>query len=230
MPHTESVDLTSRLQMLNEIISVTTKPIIFDADTGGKTEHLQFLIHSLERIGVSAMIMEDKVGNKRNSLYGSSVVQKQASISSFSKKLRKAKEIKISDDFMIFARIESFILGSGLQDALKIAESYIKAGADGIMIHSNKKSSHEIIKFSKEYQKFRIRVPLLVVPTSYNKIEEKNLIKNNINVVVYANHLIRAAYPAMNNAALSILKNQRSYELDNKILSIKDILHLIPDF
>ena len=230
MPDTESVDLTSRVQMLNEIVRVTTKPIIFDADTGGKLEHLQFLIDSLERIGVSAMIMEDKVGNKRNSLYDSSVKQKQASIPVFTNKLKKAKELKSSDDFMIFARIESFILGQSHDHALNRAMKYISAGADGIMIHSNKKSPKEIIKFTKSYNKLSNRVPLLVVPTSYNQIKESTLIENNINLVVYANHLIRAAYPAMRDAAQSILKNKRSYEIDKNILSIKDILNLIPDF
>ncbi len=230
MPDTESVDLTSRMQMLNEIVRVTTKPIIFDADTGGKLEHLQFLIDSLERIGVSAMIMEDKVGNKRNSLYDSSVKQKQASIPVFTNKLKKAKELKSSDDFMIFARIESFILGQSHDHALNRAKKYISAGADGIMIHSNKKSPKEIIKFTKSYNKLSNRVPLLIVPTSYNQIKESTLIENNINLVVYANHLIRAAYPAMRDAAQSILKNKRSYEIDKNILSIKDILNLIPDF
>ena len=230
MPDTESVDLTSRMQMLNEIVRVTTKPIIFDADTGGKLEHLQFLIDSLERIGVSAMIMEDKVGNKRNSLYDSSVKQKQASIAVFTNKLKKAKELKSSDDFMIFARIESFILVQSHDHALNRAMKYISAGADGIMIHSNKKSPKEIIKFTKSYNKLSNRVPLLIVPTSYNQVKESTLIENNINLVVYANHLIRAAYPAMRDAAQSILKNKRSYEIDKNILSIKDILNLIPDF
>ncbi len=227
-PDIEAVDVTSRVQSLNEIIEVTTKPIIFDADTGGLIEHFKFTLRTLERLGVSAAIIEDKIGLKKNSLFGNEVDQLQDSVENFSKKISSAKKFQVTDDFMIIARIESFILDKGLDDALHRAEKYIEAGADGIMIHSRKEDPAEIFNFCKEYNTFKNKVPLVAVPTSYNKVNEDELKKNGINVVIYANHLIRAAYPAMVDAAKSILHHKRSYEIDDKLMSIKDILKLIP--
>ena len=227
-PDIEAVDITSRVQSLNEIIEVTTKPIIFDADTGGLIEHFKFTLRTLERLGVSAVIIEDKVGLKKNSLFGNDVNQLQDTVENFSKKIASAKKFQVTDDFMIIARIESLILDKGLDDALHRARKYIEAGADGIMIHSRKEDPTEIFDFCKEYNTFENKMPLVAVPTSYNKVNEDELEENGVNIVIYANHLIRAAYPAMVETTKSILRHKRSYEIEDKLMSIKDILKLIP--
>lgn len=228
-PDIEAVDITTRLHDLNDILEVTTKPIIYDGDTGGKPEHFVFSVRTLERLGISAIIIEDKVGLKKNSLFGTEVKQTQDSIENFCHKILMGKQAQVTDDFMIIARIESLILKNGLDDALRRAKAYIDSGADGIMIHSKEKTPNEIIEFCKEYKKFEQKVPLVVVPTTYNKILEDELIEAGVNVVIYANHLLRSAYPAMLEVAKSILTNGRSFEVDNKCLPIKEILTLIPE-
>ena len=227
-PDIEAVDLSTRVSSLNDILEVTTKPIIYDGDTGGKKEHLAFTVRFLERIGVSAIIIEDKVGLKKNSLFGTSVKQTQDSIKNFRQKIISGKKAQVTDDFMIIARIESLILEKGINDALKRAKSYISAGADGIMIHSSKKSPKEILDFCSLYNKLKNRKPLIVVPSSYNKVYENTLLKNKVNVIIYANHLLRSSYPAMLKTAKSILRNQRSLEAENNMMPIKDVLELIP--
>jgi len=227
-PDIEAVDFSSRLQTVHDVLEVTTKPVIFDGDTGGKQEHFVFAVKTLERLGVSAVIIEDKVGLKRNSLFGDRVKQEQAPIDEFCKKIVAGKKAQVGDVFMIIARIESLIGGKGLNDAVARAKAYIKAGADGIMIHSSKKSPAEILRFCREYRKFRQKVPLVVVPTSFNEIHEQDLEEAGVNIVIYANHLIRSAYPAMVDAAESILLHGRSSECCEKLMSIKNILDLIP--
>ena len=223
------IELVDRYSTLNDILEVTTKPIILDGDTGGKTEHFAFTVKTLERLGVSAIIIEDKVGLKKNSLFGTDVKQTQDSIREFSKKIKIGKSSLIGKDFMIIARIESLILKAGLEDALKRAMAYINAGVDGIMIHSKEETPTEIFNFCNEYKKFSKKVPLVVVPSSYNSITEDILIKKGVNIVIYANHLLRSAYPAMVKTAKSILKNKRSMEASNDYcMSIKEILNLIP--
>ncbi|MFK5857526.1 MAG: phosphoenolpyruvate mutase [Bacteroidota bacterium] len=227
-PDIEAVDVTSRLHTLNDILEVTTKPIIYDGDTGGIPEHFTFTVKTLERLGVSAIIIEDKVGLKKNSLFGTDVQQTQDTIDNFCHKISEGKRAQITDEFMIIARIESLILKNGVDDALKRAKAYIEAGADGIMIHSKEKDGKEILEFCNQYAKFPNRMPLVAVPSTYNHMYEKELIEAGVNVVIYANHLLRSAYPAMVDVAKSILKNERSLEVNDKCMSIKEILHLIP--
>lgn len=226
-PDNQSVDYSSRILGLNEILDVTTKPVIFDADNGGRIEHLPYLVKTLERCGVSAIVLEDKIGLKKNSLFKNQSGVRQDSIKNFCKKIKKAKESKINDDFFIIARIESFILGKGIADALKRAEAYSRAGADAILIHSKEKKPNEIFKFSKIFSKNKYSKPLVAVPSTYSRTYEKDLIKNNFKVVIYANHLMRSAYPAMLNSAKKILFNQRTYEIEKKISSVKEIISLI---
>jgi len=227
-PDIEAVDVSSRMGTLNEVLEVTTKPIIYDADTGGQTEHFQFTVKTLERLGVSAAIIEDKTGLKKNSLFGTDVPQTQDSIENFCHKIREGKKAQATDDFMIIARIESLILGQGMDDAFTRAKAYLEAGADGIMIHSREKTPDEIFEFCDRYKDLENRKPLVVVPSSYNQVTEKELIERGVNVVIYANHLLRSAYPAMMKTAESILTHQRSAECDEHMLSIKEILELIP--
>ena len=227
-PDIEAVDVSSRLNLLNEVLEVTTKPIIYDADTGGKIEHFSFTVKNLERLGVSAVIIEDKTGLKKNSLLGNDVPQTQDTIENFCEKIKAGKNSQVTDEFMIIARIESLILEKGIDDAVKRAKSYIEAGADGIMIHSRQKSPKEILDFASIYNGFEQRKPLICVPSSYNSIYEEQLENAGFNVVIYANHLLRSAYPAMQATAISILENQRSYECDEFIMPISDILKLIP--
>ena len=226
-PDNQSVDYSTRIQGLNEILEVTTKPIIFDADNWGRIEHLPYMIKSLERIGVSAAIIEDKVGLKQNSLFKNQSGVKQDSIKKFCQKIAKAKDTKISDDFLIIARIESFILGKSLSDALNRAEAYSKAGADAILIHSKEKNPSQVFSFAKKFTKSKFFKPMIAVPSSYSKTYERDFIKNGFKIVIYANHLMRASYPAMLNAAKSILFNNRSFNIENKISPIKNIINLI---
>lgn len=229
MPDTESVDLSLRLAWLNEILAVTTKPIIFDGDTGGKLEHLPFSIRSLERAGISGIIIEDKEGLKKNSLFGTEVEQFQASIPDFSAKISAAKAGQTTEDFMVFARIESLILEKGNADAMARATAYVEAGADGIMIHSRSKSSSEIEKFCADFRRFNLEVPLVVVPTTYNSTSEQELRDFGANVVIYANHLLRSAYPGMAKCLKSILTSGRSLELDGEIMPMSEMLEFIPE-
>jgi len=226
-PDNESVDISSRMNTLNEILSVTTKPIIFDADTGGRNEHLPYTIKALDRAGISAAIIEDKIGLKKNSLFDNQSNASQDTIKNFCKKIRIAVNAKISNDFMVIARIESFILGKSLKDALKRAEAYSKAGADAILIHSKEKEPKQIIQFSKKFIKNKYRKPIIAVPSTYSSTYEKTLQKSGVNVIIYANHLLRASYPSMMNVAKSILKFGRSKEAEKNIISIKEIISLI---
>ena len=227
-PDIEQVDLTTRLQGINDMLESTTKPMIYDGDTGGKPEHFQFTVRTLERLGISAIIIEDKTGLKKNSLFGTSVPQTRDSIEDFTHKIRMGKSAQITDDFMIISRIESFILGDTLEDALERAVAYVEAGADGVMIHSKDKSGDDIKSFCLEFRKKNTTTPIVVVPSSYNHIKEEELIEWGANIVIYANHLLRASFPSMQNVAKTILKNKRTSELDNTCMSIKEILELIP--
>ena len=222
-----TINLLNYLHEFN-IIEVTTKPILFDADNGGRPEHLPYTIRNLERLGVSAIAIEDKIGLKSNSLFKDQSKANQDTIKNFCKKIKIACNARRSPDFLIVARIESFILGRDLHDAIKRAESYSKAGADLILIHSKEKTPREIFLFSKKFKKSKFFKPLIAVPSTYSKVSEDQLIKNGFKVVIYANHLLRAAYPAMENAALKILKNSRSLEIEKKIIPIKKILNIIP--
>ena len=227
LPDNSSLSFSSRILSLNDMMDVTTKPLVFDADNGGQIEHLSFLVRSLERTGVSAIIMEDKVGLKKNSLFKNQKGTKQDKPKLFAKKIMKICKSRQSKDFMVIARIESFIVGKGLNDALKRAEIYSKAGADAILIHSKKETPAEIYSFAKEFRKSKNFIPLVSVPSTYSKVYERDLIKNGFKLVIYANQLLRSAYPAMQNTAKTILKNSRAFEVDKKIIPIKEIINLI---
>ncbi|MBI5123617.1 phosphoenolpyruvate mutase [Candidatus Roizmanbacteria bacterium] len=227
-PDISVVDVTSRLFTINEILDVTTKPIIIDIDNGGLVEHFGFTIKTMERLGVSAVVIEDKVGEKRNSLFGTDVYQEQDSVERFCKKIQFGKKRQTTDDLMIIARIENLILKQGIDDALKRAKAYIQAGADGILIHSKEKNPDEILAFAKAYKKITKIIPLVVVPTSYNAITEDELIKAGAKIVIYANHLLRSAYPSMIKTAELILENGRSLEADKLCMPVKEVLTLIP--
>lgn len=226
-PDTGCVDFTSRVQTVNEVFEVTTKPMIVDGDNGGLTEHFVYMVKTLERLGVSAVIIEDKTGAKRNSLFGTDVKQTQDTIEGFGEKISAGKRSQVTDDFMIIGRIESLITKAGLKDALERAKAYIKAGADGIMIHSKEKDPKEVLDFCSEYKKFDQRVPLVVVPSTYNAVTEQELADAGVNVVIYANHLLRAAYPSIVKTAQTILKNCRSYEAESYCMPINEVLTLI---
>ena len=226
-PDNSSVDFSSRISTLNEMMDVTSKPLVFDADNGGQLEHLPFLVRSLERSGTSAIIIEDKVGLKRNSLFKNQSKTKQDNPRAFAKKIKKICNSRNSDDFMVIARIESFILGKGINDALRRAEIYSKAGADAILIHSKERTPNEIFSFAKKFRNSKNFIPLVSVPSTYSKVYERDLIKYGFRLVIYANQLLRAAYPAMQNAAHSILKKGRAFEIDKKIIPIKEIINLI---
>ena len=227
-PDIEAVDITTRLQSLTDMLECTTKPIIYDGDTGGRVEHLPFTIRTLERHGIAAIIIEDKVGLKKNSLLGTDVPQEQDSIEEFSLKIRTGKQAQVTEDFMLIARIESLILGKTIDDALKRAFAYVEAGADGIMIHSKEQTGDDIRDFCQQFRQKEKVIPLVVVPTTYSQIKEAELVAIGVNIVIYANHMLRSAYPAMQQTARSILKHERALEADQHCMSIKEILELIP--
>ena len=227
LPDNSSLSFSARVSSLQDMLDVTSKPIVFDADNGGQIEHLSFLVRSLERSGVSAIIMEDKIGLKKNSLFKNQSGAKQDKPNDFAKKIKKICSTRQSNDFLAIARIESFILGKGIQDALKRAVIYSKAGADAILIHSKEKTPKEIFSFAKEFKKSKYFIPLVSVPSTYSKVHEKDLINNGFKLVIYANQLLRAAYPAMQETAKTILRNSRAFEADKKIIPIKEIISLI---
>lgn len=228
-PDIELVDMTSRFRTIDDIMEVTTKPIIFDGDTGGLTEHFVYTVRSLERMGVSAVIIEDKTGLKKNSLFGTEVEQTQASIEDFSEKIAAGKKAQLTDDFMIIARIESLILERGMEDALERAAAFVKAGADGIMIHSRRKDPAEILEFCDKFRATDKTTPIVVVPSSFNTITEAELAEHGVNIVIYANQLTRSAFPAMQKTAEDILKYHRAKEVDDRLMPIKDIITLIEE-
>lgn len=228
-PDIELVDMTSRFRTIDDVMEVTTKPIIFDGDTGGLIEHFVYTVRTLERMGVSAIIIEDKTGLKKNSLFGNEVVQTQDSIEHFCEKIKAGKETQLTDDFMIIARIESLILEQGMDDALERAFAYVQAGADGIMIHSRKKSPAEIVEFCDKFREKDKTTPIVVVPTSFNEITETELAQHGVNIVIYANQLTRSAFPAMEETAKDILRHHRAKEVDDRLMPIKNIITLIDE-
>lgn len=228
-PDIEAVDLTTRLHDLNDSLEVTTKPVIFDGDTGGKVEHFPFTVRTLERMGISAVIIEDKVGLKQNSLFGTDAVQMQDTIDGFCEKIRAGKAAQVTRDFMIIARVESLIAGKSVEDALERALAYVAAGADGIMIHSRNKDGEDIHEFCTRFREQDSHTPIVVVPTTFNHITEDEFAKWGVNIVIYANHMLRSAYPAMVHCAESILEHGRCKEASEEYcMPIKEILTLIP--
>ncbi|MBQ2770349.1 MAG: phosphoenolpyruvate mutase [Clostridia bacterium] len=228
-PDIELVDMSSRFRTIDDIMDVTTKPIIMDGDTGGLVEHFVYTVRTLERMGVSAVIIEDKTGLKKNSLFGTEVEQTQDSIENFCNKISAGERAKKTEDFMIIARCESLILEKGMEDALKRCHAYVEAGADGIMIHSRKKDPEEIFAFLAEFRKTDPMTPIILVPTSYNAVTEEEFQKRGANIIIYANQLTRSGFPAMQKAAKTILENHRSLEADEFLMSIKEIIKLIPN-
>lgn len=228
-PDIELVDMTSRFRTIEDIAEVTTKPIIFDGDTGGLTEHFVYTVRTLERLGVSAVIIEDKTGLKKNSLFGTEVKQIQASIEEFSEKIKAGKKAQLTEDFMIIARIESLILERGMDDALERAGAFVAAGADGIMIHSRRKEPDEILEFCDKFREKDKDTPIVVVPSSFNIITETELAAHGVNIVIYANQLTRSAFPAMQKTAEDILKYHRAKEIDDRLMPIKQIITLIDE-
>ncbi len=228
-PDIELVDMTSRFRTIEDITEVTTKPIIFDGDTGGFTEHFVYTVRTLERLGVSAVIIEDKKGLKKNSLFGTEVEQTQATIEEMSVKIAAGKKAQLTDDFMIIARIESLILEKGMEDALERAKAFVSAGADGIMIHSRMKEPDEIVEFCDKFRESDKETPIVVVPSSFNSITEEELAEHGVNIVIYANQLTRSAFPAMQRTAEDILRYHRAKEVDERLMPIKQIITLIDE-
>ena len=227
-PDIEAVDLTTRLQSLTDILECTTKPIIFDGDTGGLAEHFVFTVRTLERNGISAVIIEDKVGLKKNSLFGTEAKQEIAPADEFCRKISEGKKAQVTEDFMIIARLEELIAGGTVDEALERADLYVKAGADGVMIHSKEKSGEDIKDFCTRFRALYKDVPIVLVPTTYNQFTERELSEWGANIIIYANHLLRAAYPAMYKCAQTILQSERSLEVNDICMPIKQILELIP--
>ena len=228
-PDIELVDMTSRFRTIDDVTEVTTKPIIFDGDTGGLKEHFVYTVRTLEKMGVSAVIIEDKTGLKKNSLFGNEVDQTQDSIENFSAKITAGKNAQLTDDFMIIARIESLILEKGMDDALERAFAYVKAGADGIVIHSRRKEPDEIIEFCDEFRKTDKNTALVVIPTTFNAITEEKLALHGVNIVIYANQLLRSAFPAMQRTAEDILTHHRAKEVDERLMPVNQIITLIDE-
>lgn len=228
-PDIELVDMSSRMRTIDDVMEVTTKPIILDGDTGGQVEHFVYNVRTLERMGVSAVIIEDKTGLKKNSLFGTEVAQTQDTIENFCGKIRAGKDAQRTQEFMIIARIESLILEKGQADALKRAFAYVDAGADAVMIHSRRKVPDEIFEFCDRFREKDKETPIVVVPTSFNSVTEAEFAQHGVNIVIYANQLTRSAFPAMQDTAVEILKNHRALEVDARLMPFKEIITLIDD-
>ncbi len=228
-PDIELVDMSSRMRTIDDVMEVTTKPIILDGDTGGQMEHFVYNVRTLERMGVSAVIIEDKTGLKKNSLFGTEVAQTQDTIENFCGKIRAGKDAQRTQEFMIIARIESLILEKGQADALKRAFAYVDAGADAVMIHSRRKVPDEIFEFCDRFREKDKETPIVVVPTSFNSVTEAEFAQHGVNIVIYANQLTRSAFPAMQDTAVEILKNHRALEVDARLMPFKEIITLIDD-
>lgn len=228
-PDIELVDMSSRMRTIDDVMEVTTKPIILDGDTGGQVEHFVYNVRTLERMGVSAVIIEDKTGLKKNSLFGTEVMQTQDTIENFCGKIRAGKDAQRTQEFMIIARIESLILEKGQADALKRAFAYVDAGADAVMIHSRRKVPDEIFEFCDRFREKDKETPIVVVPTSFNSVTEAEFAQHGVNIVIYANQLTRSAFPAMQDTAVEILKNHRALEVDARLMPFKEIITLIDD-
>ena len=227
-PDIEAVDLTTRMQSLTDILECTTKPIIYDGDTGDIPEHFVFTVRTLERNGVSAVIIEDKKGLKKNSLFGTEAKQVLATEEEFCEKISAGKRAQVTKDFMIIARIEEIIAGYSVNEAITKAFAAVKAGADGVMIHSKDKSGMDIKEFCAKFREVYKNIPIVLVPTTYNQFTEKELGEWGANIIIYANHMLRASYPAMKKCAETILQAERSLEVNDMCMPIKEILELIP--
>lgn len=228
-PDIELIDMSSRLRTIDDVMDVTTKPIILDGDTGGLIEHFVYHVRTLERMGVSAVIIEDKSGLKKNSLFGVDVEQTQDTVENFCAKIAAGKHAQCSEDFMIIARVESLILEKGMTDALERAFAYVQAGADGIMIHSRKDTPDEVLEFCDLFREKDKKTPIVAVPSSYSSVTERELTEHGVNIVIYANHLTRSAFPAMERAAKEILLHHRAYEVEKDLMPIKSIINLIDE-
>ena len=225
LPDIELVTMDSRFHSIQQILDITTKPMIVDCDTGGQLEHFSYWVQKLENVGISAIIIEDKAFPKKNSL-DSSAKHILEDVDIFAKKIKYGVAAKRNKDFMIIARLESLIAKHSMQHALLRAEAFIDAGADGIMIHSKSKvGTDEIIDFAKRFRKMS-ELPLVCVPTTYNDIFDKELEKIGFNIVIHANHLLRASLKAMKGAASQIEKEGRSININKRIASVKDIFQI----
>ena len=228
-PDIEVVDTTARLQLVRDTMEVTGKPMVYDGDTGGAPEILAFTVRSLEDLGVSACIIEDKTGLKQNSLFGTDAVQVLENIDMFCAKIKAAAAARSNRKFMVIARIEALIAGLGEKEALKRAKAYIVAGADAIMIHSKESTFDEVRSFLRAYAKFSIKVPVVAVPTSYFHVTEKELFDEGVSICIYANHMLRASYPSMTTVAESILHHGTAAACHPSLMSVKKIITLLPN-
>jgi phosphoenolpyruvate mutase len=226
-PDNEGLDLASRLHALTELLDVTTKPILYDADSGGSPEHLAATVRALERLGVSGLIVHDRVGSKCNSLSVVARAQEQDDVESFCAKLRVACAARGTDDFLVIARVESLIVGAGLSDAVMRARAYVEAGADGVMMHSRAATADEVLESCRGFHRSDPDTPLVAVPSTYPGVSEEELAEVGVRIVIYANQLLRSAYPAMASAAHSILERGRALEAEAFCIPIQDVLRLV---
>lgn len=229
LPDIEIINLDSRLETINEILYITSKPLIVDCDTGGDINHFEYMVQKLEDAGVVMVIVEDKTFPKRNSLTNSNHILEDKDI--FAEKIKRGIAVRKSNNFMIIARLEGLIAGHSMEETLGRAEAFLKAGADGIMIHSRKNEPTEILEFASLYKKLPkslIKGKILVcVPTTYNKITAKELAKSGFNLIIYANHLLRSSYRAMEKICKTILLNDRSFEAESLCVSLKNLFRAV---
>jgi phosphoenolpyruvate phosphomutase len=228
LPDSEFYGLHKRLDQLRYTMSVTHKPILMDVDSGGHTEHLRLHMCDIQNLGVSGIVIEDKIGYKRNSLYGAHSGQKQAHDTDFAHKLATVRSTVMDPEFMIVARIESLILGETVDQALDRANLYVQSGANAVMIHSIETDAMMLLQFLRRFRRRDTQTPLVVVPTTFNRITATQLHSEGVNVVIYANHLIRASMSAMIHTANQILHDDMSQAIDETIMPVKDLLDFVP--
>ena len=214
---------TQVLEVIEFMSDATDIPILLDADTGyGNFNNVRRLVKKLEQRKIAAMCIEDKLFPKTNSFINGEA-QELAKIEEFSGKIKAAKDTQEDPDFCVVARIEAFIAGWGLDEVLKRAEAYNKAGADALLIHSKKSTADDIFAFMKEWKD---TCPVVIVPTMYYNTPTDEFRKYGISLIIWANHLVRTGIKAMQQTAAQIFKDQALTSVENEIVSVKDIFRL----
>ena len=215
---------TQVLEVLEFMSDATTIPILLDADTGyGNFNNARILVRKLEQRGIAGACIEDKLFPKSNSLLGNTASKPLASIDEFASKIRAMKDTQRDPDFTVVARVEAFIAGWGLEEAMKRSEAYMAAGADAILMHSKRGDHSEIEAFMKEWNN---RHPVIIVPTKYYTTPTDTFRQWGVSTVIWANHNMRACIAAMQETSKRIYEDQSLTNVEKKVATVKEVFRI----